>query len=147
YAWRYRDYVIAAFNQDKPYNRFIQEQLAGDLLPASNGEEVNREGLIATGFLALGAKALAQKDKQKMLYDIYDEQVDVTSRAFMGLTVSCARCHNHKFDPILTRDYYSLAGMFASTKAFSDPRAGVSKLLFVPLVPKQQYATYSARQA
>jgi len=142
FAWKYRDYVIEAFNTDLPYDQFIREQIAGDLIPSANSEEVNRRGIIATGFLALGPKALAQQDKKKMLYDVYDEQVEVTSRAFLGLTVSCARCHNHKFDPILTRDYYSMVGIFASTRSFSDPMAFVSQALNKPLVPKSQYDLY-----
>ncbi len=150
YAWRYRDYVIDAFNQDLPYNQFIREQLAGDLLPASGAaadpDMPNRRGIVATGFLALGAKALAQTDKKKMLYDVYDEQVDVTSRAFLGLTMACARCHNHKFDPILSKDYYALVSMFASTKDFARDDTGVAQLLYVPLVPKQEYAVYKAHQ-
>ncbi|HEX5084402.1 MAG TPA: DUF1549 domain-containing protein, partial [Blastocatellia bacterium] len=103
HAWKYRDYVIESFNNDLPYDQFIREQVAGDLLPAKNPGEVNRRGIIATGFLALGPKAIAQQDKKKMLYDVYDEQVDVTTKAFLGLTVACARCHDHKFDPILTK--------------------------------------------
>jgi Protein of unknown function (DUF1549)/Protein of unknown function (DUF1553)/Planctomycete cytochrome C len=149
YAWRYRDYVIESFNQDLPYDQFIREQLAGDLLPASAGADPdmpNRRGIVATGFLALGAKALAQTDKKKMLYDVYDEQVDVTSRAFLGLTVACARCHNHKFDPILSKDYYGMVSMFASTKDFARPDSGVAELLYIPLVPKQQYAVYKGYQ-
>jgi hypothetical protein len=146
YAWRYRDYVIDAFNSDLPYDRFVREQIAGDLLPAENPGSINRRGIIATGFLALGAKALAQQDKKKMLYDVYDEQVDVTTRAFLGLTVSCARCHDHKFDPILTKDYYSMVGIFASTKSFSDPMAFVSQSLLKPLVPKSEYEAYREKK-
>ncbi len=146
YAWRYRDYVIESFNHDLPYNRFIREQVAGDLLPGPNPDTPNRRGIVATGFLALGAKALAQTDKKKMLYDVYDEQVDVTSRAFLGLTVACARCHNHKFDPILAKDYYALVSMFASTKDFARDDSNVAQLLYVPLVPKQQYAIYKEHQ-
>jgi hypothetical protein len=146
YAWRYRDYVIESFNQDLPYNQFVREQVAGDLLPGPDADTPNRRGIVATGFLALGAKALAQTDKKKMLYDVYDEQVDVTSRAFLGLTVACARCHNHKFDPILTKDYYALVSMFASTKDFARDDTGVAELLYVPLVPKQQYAIYKEHQ-
>ncbi len=142
YAWRYRDYVIEAFNRDEPYDRFIREQVAGDLLPAPDGHAVNPRGIVATGLLALGPKALAQQDKTKMLYDVYDEQVDVVSKAFMGLTVSCARCHNHKFDPILTRDYYSLISIFASTRDFAGGGKGVSKMLFRPLAPKDEYDRY-----
>ncbi|HYZ82983.1 MAG TPA: PSD1 and planctomycete cytochrome C domain-containing protein [Bryobacteraceae bacterium] len=144
YAWRYRDYVIEAFQKDLPYNEFVKQQIAGDLLPAPGG--LNRTGIVATGLLALGPKAIAQQDKKKMLYDVYDEQIDVVSRAFLGLTVACARCHDHKFDPILTKDYYALAGIFASTKSFKDPETHVSKLLYTPLVPKEEYEKFTARQ-
>ena len=116
YAWRYRDYVISAFNSDMPYDQFVREQVAGDLMPPAPGEPVNTRGVIATGFLALGPKALAQPDKRKMIVDVWDEQIDVTSRAFLGLTVACARCHDHKFDPLTTEDYYGLAGIFKSTQ-------------------------------
>lgn len=146
YAWRYRDYVIDSFNRDVPYDRFVREQIAGDLIQTDGPGQLNKRGLVATGFLALGAKALAQQDKQKMLYDIYDEQVDVTSKAFLGMTMACARCHNHKFDPILTKDYYSMVGIFASTKQFEDPSTHVSKLLYVPLAPEEQYKSYKAQQ-
>ena len=146
YAWRYRDYVIDAFNNDVPYDRFIREQVAGDLLPSPDGKPLNTRGLVATGLLALGPKALAQKDKPKMLYDIYDEQVDVVSKAFLGLTVSCARCHDHKFDPILTRDYYSMGAIFANTRDFANVGDGVSKMLYRPLVPRAQYEQYQAYQ-
>jgi hypothetical protein len=116
HAWRYRDYVIAAFNADKPFDRFLVEQLAGDLLPAGGDEEAKRERLIATGFLALGPKVLAEVDETKMEMDIVDEQVDTVGRAFLGLTLGCARCHDHKFDPISAEDYYGLAGIFRSTR-------------------------------
>jgi cytochrome c553 len=116
-AWRYRDYVIASFNEDKPYNEFIREQIAGDLLPHANDAERNRQ-LIATGFLALGPKGLNEKNKTQFTMDLIDEQVDVTSRAVLGITVACARCHDHKFDPIPQRDYYALAGIFRSTDTY-----------------------------
>lgn len=144
HAWKYRDYVIKAFNDDMPYDQFTREQIAGDLLPSPDGAEVNRRGIIATGFLALGAKAIAQQDKQKMLYDVWDEQVDVTSKAFLGMTMACARCHNHKFDPILTKDYYSMVGMFASTRSFTNPDSHVSVVLEKPLVPKAEWQQYQA---
>ncbi|MEO7649054.1 MAG: DUF1549 domain-containing protein, partial [Bryobacteraceae bacterium] len=144
YAWRYRDYVIDAFNSDLPFHQFVREQIAGDLLPAPQG--MNARGIVATGFLALGPKAIAQQDKKKMLYDVYDEQVDVTTRAFLGLTVSCARCHDHKFDPIYTKDYYSLVSIFASTKSFKDSEAHVSKMLFRPLVAENEYERYQKYQ-
>src|SRR5262249_48195330 len=118
-AWRYRDYVIAAFNHDKPFDQLLVEQLAGDLLAPDADESVNHERLIATGFLALGPKLLAEPDKQKLLMDVVDEQIDVTCRAFLALTVGCARCHDHKFDPIPQADYYSLAGIFKSTRTMA----------------------------
>lgn len=114
-AWKYRDYVVAAFNQDIPYDQFVVEQLAGDLLPTTNTDERYRN-LIATGFLSLGAKVIAEVDETKMQMDIVDEQIDTVSRALLGLTVGCARCHDHKFDPISTADYYGLAGIFKSTR-------------------------------
>ena len=118
-AYRYRDYVIAAFNRDKSFDRFVEEQIAGDLMPADpNGDPF--EGLIATGFLCLGAKMLAEDDPMKMQMDIIDEQVDTIGRAFLGLTLGCARCHAHKFDPIPTEDYYSLAGIFKSTRTMEN---------------------------
>ncbi len=115
-AWRYRDYVVSAFNNDKPFDRFVIEQLAGDLLPFDN-EAQQHEQLIATGFLSLGPKVLAETDEAKMRMDLIDEQLDTTGRAFLGLTFGCARCHDHKFDPIDAADYYGLAGIFKSTKS------------------------------
>ncbi|MEX2262999.1 MAG: PSD1 and planctomycete cytochrome C domain-containing protein [Bryobacteraceae bacterium] len=146
HAWRYRDYAISAFNRDLPYDRFIVEQLAGDLLPPEKPDKVDADAIIATGFLALGPKPLAQQDRVKMIYDVVDEQIDVTSKAFLGLSVACARCHDHKFDPILTRDYYSLAGIFASTKNFVDlGRPGsVSHIYYAPLQPKEEYHRFLA---
>jgi len=114
YAFRYRDYVIDAFNKDKPYDRFITEQLAGDLLPAKSVAE-ERENLVATGFLALGAHDLQTLSHEQFVMDGIDDQIDVTTRAFLGLSIACARCHDHKYDPITTRDYYALAGIFYST--------------------------------
>jgi hypothetical protein len=116
-AWRYRDYVIASFNEDKPFDRFIVEQVAGDLISRQESPGTPLPGsLIATGFLTLGPKVLAEVDKTKMEMDIIDEQLDTTGRAFLGLTIGCARCHDHKFDPITAKDYYGLAGIFKSTK-------------------------------
>lgn len=118
-AYRYRDWVIAAMNDDKPYSVFIQEQIAGDLLDSGEDEKLRNDRITATGFLTLGAKVLAEPDKEKMVMDIVDEQIDVTSKSVLGLTVACARCHDHKFDPISTRDYYALAGIFKSTKTMA----------------------------
>jgi hypothetical protein len=146
YAWRYRDYVIDAFNRDLPYDRFVKEQIAGDLLPAEDGGPVNVNGIIATGFLALGPKLIAESDKTKSFYDIVDEQIDVTGKAFLGLTLACARCHDHKFDPVSTKDYYSLASIFASTKQFAKLEGIESKLYYAPLVPKEATERYEAHE-
>ena len=115
-AWRYRDYVIDALNADLPYNDFITEQLAGDLLPAESEAE-QRRLITATGFLVVGPKMLAEQDKPKLVADMVDEQLDTIGKVFLGLTLGCARCHDHKFDPILAKDYYALAGILQSTKS------------------------------
>ncbi|MCI0683379.1 MAG: DUF1553 domain-containing protein [Gemmataceae bacterium] len=114
-AWRYRDYVIRAFNTDTPFDQFITEQLAGDLLDARTPEE-RYWRLIATAFLLLGPHNYERQDKPILEMDIVDEQLDTMGKAFLGMTIGCARCHDHKFDPIPTRDYYALAGIFKSTK-------------------------------
>nr|HTB14436.1 DUF1549 and DUF1553 domain-containing protein [Bryobacteraceae bacterium] len=148
YAWRYRDYVIDAFNRDLPYNQFVKEQIAGDLMPAPDGKEVNVEGITATGFLSIGPRLIAEQDKPKMLYDFIDEQIDTTTRGILGLTVACARCHDHKFDPIATADYYSLAAIFANTKAFSKiGKGGVSEIYYAPLAPADVVLRYVENQA
>jgi mono/diheme cytochrome c family protein len=120
HAWRYRDYVIDAFNKDKPYDQFIRAQIAGDLLPARSPQERD-EQLIATGFLALGVRDVNQRFKVRFVMDNIDEQIDTVTRSVLALTASCARCHDHKFDPIPTTDYYALAGIFRS----SDPCSGL----------------------
>ncbi|WP_165251017.1 DUF1549 domain-containing protein [Paludisphaera soli] len=114
HAWRYRDYVVDAFNKDKPFDQFIREQVAGDLLPASSQAEKD-EHAVATGFLAIGQKDVNQRFKVRFVMDNVDEQIDAVTRGFLGVTASCARCHDHKFDPIPTKDYYALAGIFRST--------------------------------
>ncbi len=114
-AWRYRDYVIASINADKSYDQFLLEQIAGDLLSSSE-HKLRSEQLLATGFLSLGPKVLAEGDQLKMEMDIIDEQIDTLGRAVLGMTLGCARCHDHKFDPISTEDYYALAGIFKSTR-------------------------------
>ncbi len=122
-AWRYRDYVVQAINADKPFDQFLTEQLAGDLLEAKD-LPTRKAQTTATAFLNLGAKVLAEPDKEKLTMDVVDEQIDVMGRAFMGLTLGCARCHDHKFDPVPTDDYYSLAAIFKSTQSFSVDRIG-----------------------
>ncbi|HAW26745.1 MAG TPA: hypothetical protein DCY03_01300, partial [Planctomycetaceae bacterium] len=114
HAWRYRDYVIQAFNNDLPYDRFLTEQISGDLLPAETPAERDRL-LIATGFLALGSKP-AKAMNVNFDMDVVNDQIDVVSTGVMALSVACARCHDHKHDPIPTSDYYAMAGIFLSTE-------------------------------
>ena len=144
-SWRYRDYVIDAFNDDLPFDQFVREQIAGDLLPPAEAGTVNRRGIVATGFLALGPMALAQRDPIQKKYDVVDEQIDTATKAFLGLTVACARCHDHKFDPILTSDYYALAGIFASTRTFDDWRKNGSRYYKHPLVEPAVYEAYRSK--
>ncbi|MFO1064385.1 MAG: PSD1 and planctomycete cytochrome C domain-containing protein [Pirellulales bacterium] len=121
-AWRYRDYVVDSFNSGKPYDRFLSEQIAGDLLP-----DASIETRVATGFLVLGAKVLAEPDRTKLEMDTIDEQIDTLGKAFLGMTWGCVRCHDHKFDPFKQDDYYSLAAIFKSTKTFGDGNFGAIK--------------------
>ena len=114
YAWRYRDYVIDSFNQDKPYDQFITEQIAGDLLPHKSYEEYNNNR-IATGFLTIGTKNIQAQTRQ-FEADRNDDQIDAITRGFLGMTLSCARCHDHKFDPFSQQDYYGVAGVFNNTR-------------------------------
>lgn len=117
YAWRYRDYVIDSVNADLPYDQFLIEQVAGDLLPAETDAERARL-LIATGFLAVGTKNLGENNDQQFEADLIDEQIDSLTRSVLASTVACARCHHHKFDPFTMEDYYGMAGIFASTKTY-----------------------------
>jgi len=122
-AYLYRDYVIRSLNQDKPVDQFIREQIAGDLLPAE-GQAKRDEQLTGSGFLVLGPKVLADRDKVKRQLDVVDEQIDTVGRAFLGMTIGCARCHDHKFDPVPQADYYALAGIFLSTRTLDGFKAG-----------------------
>jgi hypothetical protein len=124
HAWRYRDYVIASFNADKPIDRFIREQIAGDLLPAANDAQ-RAEQIIATGFLALGPKSVNDQNPRQFFLDVADEQIDTVSQAFLATTIACARCHDHKFDPISQKEYYALAGIFTSTETRYGTTLGV----------------------
>ncbi len=133
HAWRYRDYLVESFHQDKPFDRFIREQLAGDLLPAASPQE-RRENLIATGFIVLGDVDINAIDKLKMEHDFVDSQVSKVGTAFLGMTLGCVRCHDHKFDAIGQQDYYALAGMFRSTKTTFKTGHGIwSNIQRVPL--------------
>lgn len=129
-AWRYRDYVIDTFNADRPYDQFLREQVAGDLLPASTLAERQRQN-IATTFLVLGNTNLEEQDKVQLRMDVVDEQLDAITKGFLAQTVTCARCHDHKFDPIPTRDYYAMAGILRNSKTLE--HANVSKWLELPL--------------
>lgn len=150
HAWRYRDYVIDSFNEDKPYDRFVQEQIAGDLLPVDTDEEWQKN-LVATAFLAIGPKGLNERDPRQFALDLADEQIDATTQAILGLTVSCARCHDHKSDPIPTADYYALSGIFQSTRTYYGTvnriasRRG-SKLLELPIPDEYPMRTFSSRE-
>ena len=115
-AWRFRDYVIRAFNDDKPFDQFIREQIAGDLMPPGTRKQQN-ERFVATGFLALGPHNYELQDKELLRMEVVDEQIETVGRAFLGMTLGCARCHDHKFDPVPTNDYYALAGIFRSTQS------------------------------
>ena len=142
-AFRYRDYVVDSLNRDKPFNRFVREQIAGDLIPAETDAQ-RFEQITATGFLMLGPKVLAEQDVDKMLIDIVDEQVNTLGRAFLALPVGCARCHDHKFDPIPTADYYAMAGILRSTETMSN--AAGMRWLERPLAPEDEIAAYEAAQ-
>lgn len=145
-AWRYRDYVIEAFNSDRPYDEFLQEQLAGDLLPASDQEDVTIRRIVATGYLSLGAKMLAEDDPVKMEMDIIDEQLDTLGKAVLGMTLGCARCHDHKFDPISMHDYYALAGIFKSSKTMDNFNV-VARWQERPLAVREVVAQRDAKKA
>jgi hypothetical protein len=143
----YRDYIIDSFNRDKPYDQFVREQLAGDILAQKGPEERHTEQVIATGFLALSRRYATAP------YELWpltlEDTIDTTGQAFLGLTLRCARCHDHKFDPVTREDYYALYGIFASTQF---PWAGAEELVsmgrprehFVPLIPQGQVTQYLA---
>ena len=113
-AWRYRDYLFRSFAADRPLDQLIAQQVAGDLMDFRNEQE-RYDNVVATTFLMLGTKMLSERDKSKLRLDVVDEQIDTVGRAFLGLTLGCARCHDHKFDPVPTEDYYALAGIFKNT--------------------------------
>lgn len=142
-AWRYRDYVIAAFNSDMPFNQFAREQIAGDLLPAADDATRERQ-LTATGFVVLGPWHHFDMDREKLTMDVVDLQIDALGRTFMGMTLGCARCHDHKFDPITAKDYYALAGIFKSTKTINGSSVNLTDL---PQSPAEAQSHAAAKQA
>ncbi|MGI8603921.1 MAG: DUF1549 and DUF1553 domain-containing protein [Verrucomicrobiales bacterium] len=137
-AWRYRDWVVKAFNDDMPYDEFLRKQVAGDLM----GD------VVATGAFAIGNWGGGDADKEKLLTDIADDQVDLTGRAFLGVTLACARCHDHKFDPFSTRDYYALAGIFFSSHILANPgpKTNGPPMLRIPLASPVELASRAAAQ-
>jgi len=147
-SWRYRDYVIGAFNDEFPFDEFAREQIAGDLLHGGDWRMQQRR-LTATAFLMLGDANLEEQDKKQLRMDVVDEQLDVVCKGFLAQTVTCARCHDHKFDPIPTRDYYALAGVFRNVRSME--HSNVSKLTerLLPLDPndERRFAAHAARLA
>lgn len=146
----YRDYIIDAFNVDKPYDQFVREQLAGDLLAQENPDDAYAERVVATGFLALSRRYATAPEE--LWHLTLEDTIETTGRAFLGLTLRCARCHDHKFDPVTREDYYALYGMFASTKF---PYAGSEEFMsknfprahFQPLIPPAAAAPRLEAQA
>jgi len=146
-AWRYRDWVVAAFNRDLPYDEFVSRQLAGDLMQPADPSQIDAEALVATGMLAIADFVPGDVDKQQMIADYVNDQIDVVGRAFLGLTLACARCHDHKFDPISTEDYYALAGIFFSTRLVPGPVKGNTPLVRMPLLPAAQIQALEAQKS
>ncbi|MBI3862949.1 MAG: PSD1 domain-containing protein [Planctomycetia bacterium] len=144
YAWRYRDYVIRSFQADKPFDVFVREQLAGDLLLADTLEQ-RQDQLTATGFLVLGNVNIVEADKLIMQMDIVDQQIEKFGKTFLGMTLNCARCHDHKFDPLTLRDYYGLTGIFASTDSTYKTERGVWSSVTTAVLP-ESFAQFTERE-
>ncbi|HBV64888.1 MAG TPA: hypothetical protein DEF45_17910 [Rhodopirellula sp.] len=144
-AWRYRDYVINAFNQDLPFDQFLKEQIAGDLLASEDRFDRERK-LIATGFLMLGPTNYEMQDKDILEMDVVDEQLDTMGKAMLGMTIGCARCHDHKFDPIPTRDYYALAGILKSTHSMEHSNVSTWNTVELPLSAGEEAALLASTE-
>jgi hypothetical protein len=138
-AWKYRYYVIKSFNADKPYDVFVREQLAGDELPGWDADAI-----IATGYYRLGLWDDEPADPLQALYDGYDDLVTVTGQAFLGMTLNCARCHDHKVDPIPQADYYRMLAFFRDIRPFSDTRGTMSSTNSTDITPPEKRAPYEA---
>jgi hypothetical protein len=136
-AWLYRDYVIESFNNDRPFKNFIREQIAGDLMGGESVAERQRR-LIATTFLAIGNWNLEEQDKKALEMDVVDEQLDTIGKAFLAQTIGCARCHDHKFDPISTRDYYAMAGILRNAKTLTHANVSAWIEQSLPLEPAEE---------
>jgi hypothetical protein len=146
-AWRYRDWVVSAFNRDLPYDQFVMQQVAGDTMQPADAARIDAEALVATGMLAIADFVPGDVDKEQMIADYVNDQIDVVGRAILGLTLACARCHDHKFDPISTDDYYSMAGIFFSTRLVPGPVKGNTPLVRTPLLSPVEVAALEAGQA
>lgn len=144
-AWRYRDYVIESFNDDVPLNEFIKQQISGDLLETDDYQQ-RRKNLIATAYLAMGNNNLEDQDKAKLRMDAVDEQLETIGRGLLGQTIGCARCHDHKFDPIPTKDYYALAGILKSTESIVNANVGRWVEEELPLPVEQLKASQKVRE-
>ncbi|MDA0661034.1 MAG: DUF1549 domain-containing protein, partial [Planctomycetota bacterium] len=136
-AWRYRDWVVKSLNQDWPFDKFTKYHIAGDLIPSPQGLSYYEDGLVGTTFLTMGSWDHGDADKEKVISDIVDDQIDTIGKAFLGISFGCARCHDHKFDPVSNEDYYALAGIFYSTRTISDlsSKGDHTCLNRVPLAP------------
>jgi hypothetical protein len=153
-AWRYRNWVVSALNRDLPFDRFMTRQIAGDLIrdpldgAPADPASIDAAGLTATSFLSIGSWDHADADKEKLVGDIVDDQIETVGKAFLGLTLGCARCHDHKFDPVSTADYYALAGIFHSTRTLNAlGKGGHSVLNRVRLVPPESARAYDEAAA
>lgn len=140
-AWRYRDYVVNAFHEDKPFDEFIHQQIAGDIkVPSApgvpEGPDPTAESIIATGFLAIGPWELVSGDKEQLRMDVVDRQVNRIGKAFLGMSMECARCHDHKFDPISHRDYFAMAGILKSTVTLEGRINGVFSDIHHAVLPE-----------
>jgi hypothetical protein len=145
-AWRYRDYVIRSFNDDKPYDRFIMEQLAGDEL-----DDVSNDSIVATGFYRLGIWDDEPDNQKAAAWDELDEIVRTTGATFLGLTLGCARCHNHMFDPISQEDYYRFASFFRNVEPYGVARSATHRAenedgIFIPLASPAEYVAWKAQK-
>lgn len=139
FAWRYRDYVIRSFNQNKPFDRFIKEQIAGDELPGDDADKI-----IATGYHRLGLWDDEPADPLQARFDEFDDLVATTCQVFLGMTMNCARCHDHKIDPITQKDYYGFLAFFADIPRFSNDRNPFSSNCLTDITPKEKRKVYEA---
>ena len=143
YAWRYRDYVIRAFNQDRPYDQFVREQLAGDELePRLHSKTESADAIIATGFYRLGVWDDEPDDARQAVFDELDDILATMGQAFLGLTINCARCHDHKFDPISQKDYYRLLAFVHNIRGYENLKFDAHPAAFTPLGPPEKIARW-----